>query len=210
VSPDARRSAPAAARNREPLLEVLRAVLPAAGAPGTVLEIASGSGEHALHFADALPGLFFQPSDPDSESRESIAAWRQHAGLANLRAPLALDATQEPTDWPLSGVAPPLRAILCINMIHIAPWEACLGLLAGASHWLGAGDPLLLYGPFRRAGVHTAPSNDAFDVSLRSRDSRWGVRDLEAVSDEASRRGFALDRVVAMPANNFSVVLRRE
>ncbi|HEY8610881.1 MAG TPA: DUF938 domain-containing protein, partial [Roseomonas sp.] len=170
---DARRYAPAAARNRDPILAALREVLPG---QGLVLELASGSGEHAIHFAAALPHLTFQPSDPDPASRASIDAWA--AGLGNVRPALALDAAE---DWPIAGV----DAVLCINMIHIAPWAATLGLLRGAAARLASGAPLLLYGPYRRSGRHTAPSNAAFDEDLRGRNPAWGVRDLEVVAAAA-------------------------
>ena len=171
---------------------------------GLVLEIASGSGEHAVHFARALSGLEFQPSDLDAESRRSIDAWCEHEQLANLRPALAIDATAP--SWPLD--ARPV-AILCCNMIHIAPWEAALGLLRGAGRELGGGALLVLYGPYRRGGAHTAASNERFDESLRERDPRWGVRDLDEVVREARTHGLALEEVVEMPANNLTVVLRR-
>ena len=196
----ARRSAPAAARNRDPILSVLRRHLPSAG---LVLEIASGTGEHSVHFAGALPRLVFQPSDPDSAARASIDAWAGEAGLANVRPALALDATA--ADWPVRRA----DAVLCINMIHIAPWEATLGLMAGAARVLPPGGPLYLYGPFRRDGAHTAPSNAAFDAGLRARDPAWGVRDLEAVLDAGAQAGLRLSALEAMPANNVSVVLTR-
>jgi hypothetical protein len=199
---DARRVASAAARNRDPILEVLRTVLPPSG---LVLEIASGTGEHAIHFAAALPALRFVPSDPDRGARASIAAWRDHAAVQNLAAPIDLDVLA-PAWW---ARAPHTDAILCINLIHIAPWEATLGLLAGAAILLEPGAPLLLYGPFRRGGRHTAPSNAAFDASLRARDERFGVRDLEAVERVAGDQGLSTDRVVEMPANNLCVALRR-
>jgi SAM-dependent methyltransferase len=198
AGPDERRNAPAALRNRVPILDVLRGVLPAAG---TVLEIASGTGQHAAFFAGALPDLTFQPSDPDPEARASIAAWC--ACLPNVRPPLALDVTA-----PRWGIAR-ADAVLCINMIHIAPWAACEGLMRGAAHVLPPGGVLVLYGPYRLEGRHTAPSNAAFDQSLRMQNPAWGVRDVEAVLAEAERHGLALDRRVAMPANNQSVVLRR-
>jgi hypothetical protein len=198
MSGDARRFAPAAARNREPILDVLRAHLPASG---TALEIASGSGEHAVAFAAAFPTLVWQPSDPDPANRESIAAWIAAAGAPNLLPPIDLDATGE--IWPLATA----DAVVCINMIHIAPWSACLGLLRGAARLLAPGGLLYLYGPFMRDGAHTAPSNAAFDESLRARDPAWGVRDLGAVSDAA--QGFARPAVIAMPANNLSVLFRR-
>lgn len=193
---DARIVAPAAGRNREPILEVLRRVLPARG---RVLEVASGSGEHAVHFARALPGLAFQPSDPDAARRASIAAHAADANLPNLLAPIALDATGT---WPEVAA----DAVLCINMVHIAPWAATEGLVRGAT---GLRAMLVLYGPYRRHGRHTAPSNEAFDASLRARDPAWGVRDLEAVAGMACAHGYAAPEIVAMPANNFMLVFRR-
>ncbi|WP_424814634.1 DUF938 domain-containing protein [Roseococcus sp. YIM B11640] len=195
---DARRYAPAAARNREPLLEVLRGVLPGAG---TVLEVASGSGEHAVHFAAALPDLTWQPSDPDEGARASIDAWASETGLANIRPALALDAAAWP--WPVERA----DALLCVNMIHIAPWGATLGLLRGAAAILPRGAPLVLYGPYIRAGVATAPGNLDFDASLRARNPAWGLRALEDVAGAA--QGFVLDRVAEMPANNLTLVFRR-
>jgi hypothetical protein len=147
--------------------------------------------------------MVWQPSDPDAAARDSIAAWRAHAGAANLNAPLAIDVTRN--DWGIGRVA----AIVCINMIHIAPWEAAEALFRGAGERLDAGGVLYLYGPYRRNGAHTAPSNEAFDAQLRATDPRWGVRDLEAVTALAEKAGFALVDTVAMPANNFSVVFRK-
>jgi hypothetical protein len=193
-------TAPAVARNRDPILAVLRDILPAAG---TVLEIASGTGEHAVHFAAALPHLAWQPSDPDAQARRSIAAHAAQAGLANLLAPLELDASAP--IWPIARA----DAVVSINMIHISPWRATQGLMAGAARLLAAGALLYLYGPYRQHGLHTAPSNAAFDASLRARDPEWGVRDLEAVVALAAEQGFALQRTVPMPANNLSVVFRR-
>jgi len=202
---DARLYAPATQRNREPILGILARVLPARGA---LLEIASGTGEHAAWLAAQLPGLTFQPSDPLPAHRASIAAWVASSGLPNLRAPLALDVTT--ADWEKGeGIPRDLAAILCINLIHIAPWAAALGLLRGAGAALGAGRLLYLYGPYRRGGEHTAPSNAAFDRSLHAQDPAWGVRDLEAVAAAAEGAGFDLDEVVPMPANNLSVILRR-
>ncbi len=203
MSEDRRRFSPAVARNRGPLLEALRPELPGAG---TLLEIASGSGEHAVALARALPGLRVQPSDPDVAARDSIEAWRAWAGLPNLCPPLDLDVQRRP--WPSHG-APELVAILCVNMLHIAPWSACLALFDGAAESLAAGAPLLLYGPFREGGRHTAPSNQRFDESLRLRDPAWGVRDLEAIAEEGAARGLPVEQVVPMPANNRVVVLRR-
>jgi hypothetical protein len=197
---DHRQQAPAAARNRDPILDVLRGVLPEAG---TVLEIASGSGEHVLHFARALPGLVFQPSDPSPEARRSIAAWAADSGLANLRPPLALDAAAP--SWPVTAA----DAVLCINMIHISPWVSTEGLMRGAAAILPPGGPLYLYGPYRRAGVPTVPSNEAFDRDLRGRDPAWGLRKLEAVAALAAAAGFSGPAVTEMPSNNLSVVFRR-
>jgi hypothetical protein len=195
-----RRSSPSAARNRDPILAVLRRVLPAAG---LVLEIAGGTGEHAVHFAGALPGLEWQPTDPDDQSRRSIAAWRAEAGLPNLCAPQPLDVTQ--SDWPVERA----DAIICINMLHISPWAATVGLLAGAGRRLPPGAPLVIYGPFRQAGVPTAPSNEAFDQSLRARNPAWGLRKVEAVAAEASEQGLTLKEIIPMPANNLTLVFRR-
>ena len=195
-----RRQAPAAARNRQPILDVLRPRLPA---HGLVLEIASGSGEHIVHFAEALPGLVFQPTDPNADARASIDDWVGTRGLGNVRAALALDTTAG--IWPTDGA----DAVLCCNMIHIAPWEAAVGLIAGASHMLSSGGMLYLYGPYRRDGAHTAPGNEAFDLDLRRRNPAWGVRDLEAVTALAGDRGFGAPEIIDMPANNLSLVFKR-
>jgi SAM-dependent methyltransferase len=197
---DARRYAPATLRNREAILAILALCLPARG---LVLEVASGSGEHLVHFAAALPALDFQPSDPDPASRASIDAWAAASSLPNLRPALDLDAEAE--IWPVTAA----DAILCINMIHIAPWRACRGLIRGAARILGAGGVLYLYGPYKRAGTHTAPSNTEFDLSLRARNPEWGVRDLEAVAELANAAGFSAPAVEAMPANNLSLAFRR-
>jgi hypothetical protein len=197
-----RLSSPAAQRNRGPILEVLRRVLPSSG---RVLEAASGSGEHVVFFAKALPDLVWQPSDPDPASLDSIKAWTAHAGLSNVLAPLVLDVTRARWAYSIDAV----DAVVCINMIHIAPWEACLGLFYGCEALLSPGAPLVLYGPFLRSGVHTAASNAAFDASLRQQDPRWGLRDLDDVVREAGLRGFELAEVVEMPANNLTVVLRK-
>jgi len=195
-----RRHAPAAARNRRPILDVLRQHLPTAG---LVLEVASGSGEHVMHFAAALPNLVFQPSDPDSAARASIDDWARTTGLANVRPAVALDAQQ--AAWPVEEAC----AVLCSNMIHIAPWQAATGLIEGAGRLLPADGLLYLYGPYRRDGRPTAPSNDAFDRDLRQRDPAWGVRDLEAVAALAETHGFDTPEVIEMPANNLSLVFRR-
>jgi SAM-dependent methyltransferase len=197
---DARLSAPAADRNKEPILAVLRRVLPQTG---LVCEIASGTGQHVAHFAAALPHLTWQPSEPDARLHASIAAWIAYTGLTNVRSPVRLDVCAD--EWPLDSA----DAILCINMIHIAPWDATLALMRGAARLLGVGGVLFLYGPYRRDGAHTAPSNEAFDASLRASDPAWGVRDMEAVVAVAGEHGFVLSDVVAMPANNFSVVFSR-
>lgn len=197
---DPRRVAPHVARNAEAITNVLRTVLPATG---TVLEIASGSGEHALHFARTFPGLTFQPSDPDPQALASIEAWREAEGPPNLLRPVMLDAQE--ASWPVERA----DAILCINMVHISPWGATQGLLSGAERLLEPGAPLYLYGAYRRDGVATAESNEAFDRSLKARNSEWGLRRLEDVAAEAFRHGLALENVVEMPANNLSVVFRR-
>jgi len=197
----AARSAPAAQRNRGPILQVLRQWLPATG---LVLEIASGTGEHAVWFAGALPRMTWQPTDQDDAALASIDAWRETAGPPNLRPPLFLDAVT-PDSWPVERA----DAVVAINMIHIAPWSATRGLMAGAARVLPAGGLLYLYGPFRQAGEPTAPSNIAFDADLRARDPAWGLRDLDEVIALASHHSFELIETVRMPANNLSVVFRR-
>jgi SAM-dependent methyltransferase len=194
-----RHHAPATARNREPIRQVLERVLPL---HGTVLEIASGSGEHAIHFARAFPGLTWQPSDASEPALASIAAWLAEVGLPNLRAPIALDVTA--AAWPVVHA----DAIVCINMVHIAPWQAALGLFDGAARLLSPGAPLYLYGPYRFGGRFTAASNAEFDRGLRQRDPRWGVRDVDELSAAAGVHGFALEEIVEMPANNHSLVFR--
>ena len=195
---DARLFAPAAARNRDPILAALRSLLPAAG---LVLEVASGTGEHCAHLAAALPGLQFQPTDPQPESLASIDAWCD--GLPNVRPALALDAAG--TDWPVAAAA----AVLCINMIHIAPWAAAQGLVRGAARLLPPGGPLMLYGPFFQHGQAPAPGNTAFDADLRARDPAWGVRQLEDVAALAAAAEFGPPHVTPMPANNLVVAFRR-
>lgn len=199
--PDPIPLSPAAERNKGPILEVLRGVLPERG---TVLEIASGTGQHIVHFAAAMPALDWQPSDPDPRRRAVIAARLAAARLGNVRQPLALDVCDAP--WPLEG---PVAAIVCINMIHIAPAAATPALFAGSGRALGPGGVLVLYGPFKQGGRHTAPSNAAFDESLRAEDPGWGVRELEAVTGDAAAAGFERTAVVPMPANNLSVVFAR-
>ncbi len=197
---DARRQSPAAARNRQAILEVLQGVLPRRA---RILELASGSGEHALHCTRAMPEWTWQPSDINSDALASINAWRQHEGPDNLRAPLAFDVVGDL--WP----AGPYDVVVAINLIHIAPWEVAEALLAGAGQCLQERGRLILYGPFMREGRHTAPSNAAFDAQLQSRDPRWGLRNLEAVVTVAQAHDLDLDRVVEMPANNLTVLLRR-
>lgn len=195
-----RRSSPAALRNRGPIAEVLARVLPARG---LVLEIASGSGEHVTFFARRFPDLAWQPSDPDPEARASIDAYAAAEGAANVRAAVALDVCQP--SWPIDRA----DAIVCINMIHASPPETVEGLMRGASRALAVGSALVLYGPFRIGGVHTAPSNEDFDAWLKTRSPRWGVRDLELVRDVASEHGIELEERVPMPANNFVLLMRR-
>jgi SAM-dependent methyltransferase len=192
---------PAAERNKGPILEVLVRVLPAQGA---VLEVASGTGQHVVCFARALPDLHWRPSDVAPELLEAIRSRLAAAALPNVAPPLALDVL-EPR-WP--DVA--ADAVLCINMIHIAPWRAARGLFAHAARLLASGAPLILYGPYKRSGTHTAPSNAAFDESLRARNPEWGVRDLDDVTALGAELGFRRDEVVAMPANNLTVVYRRD
>ncbi|KQY91295.1 DUF938 domain-containing protein [Brevundimonas sp. Root1423] len=192
---------PAVARNTGPILEVLRAHLPARGA---VLEIAAGSGEHAVAFASALTGLDWTPSDPSPEARASIAAWAETARLPNLQAPLALDML-DPATWPEGTV----QAVVCINMIHISPWAATGGLMALAGRMLAPGGLLALYGPYREAEVPLAPSNAAFDESLKGRNPAWGLRDRDAVAAAAKAEGLALTLRTSMPANNLMLMFRR-
>ena len=193
-------TSPAARRNRGPILDVLRRVMPARG---TVLEIASGSGEHAVHFAAGLPHLSWQPTDLDPDALASIAAHRDAAGAPNLLPPIELDAVAP--FWPVAHA----DAIVSINMIHIAPWSAAEGLVAGAGRMLAPGAVLFLYGPFKEDGRHTAPSNAAFDASLRASNKEWGVRDLAEVAALAAQHGLDFAERGAMPANNLSVVFRR-
>ncbi len=198
---NARLHAPATLRNREPILAVLQRVLPQ---KGLVLETNSGSGEHAVFLAPRLAPRAWQPSDIDDDARASIAAFVEESDAANLLPPLKLDVTWH--EWPIREAA----AIVSINMIHIAPWKACLGLLEGAARYLAEPDGILyFYGPFTRNGEHTAPSNAAFDSGLRAQNPYWGVRDLDVVATEATARGFALAEVVEMPSNNLSVIFRR-
>ena len=195
-----KQSAPATERNREPIVEVLRQLLPDRG---LALEIASGTGEHIMHFAGLFPKLLWQPSDAEPAALRSIQAWRDEAGLFNLLPPVSLDVRA--AQWPVTEA----DAILCINMVHISPWSATAGLMRGAALLLPPGSPLYLYGPYLQDDVETAPSNLAFDSDLRARNPEWGLRRLEAVVAEAEGQGFGLDRVVPMPANNLSVIFRK-
>ena len=202
MNEDPRHYAPAVARNRQPILEVLGRYFPS---QGLILEVASGSGEHIMHFAKAsAPDLIFQPSDPDAAARASIDAWAATLDLHNIRPALALDAASD--EWPIACA----DGVLCINMIHVAPWVATAGLMRGAARVLPHGGFLYLYGPFRRDSRHTAASNEAFDRSLRMRDHRWGVRDIEAVAALAETHGFAQPMVTEMPANNLSLIFERQ
>lgn len=208
---DLRRYAPATERNREPILAVLQQVLPPTG---TILEISSGTGEHSIFMAPQLAPRYWLPSDPNPEARASIAAWQQSVPCDNIYPPIDLDASS--SEWSIeSGSVPihdltqqPITAIVNINMIHIAPKSAYLGLFAGAQRILPIGGILYLYGPFKQGGVHTAPSNEAFDASLRSQNPEWGVRDLEEIITVAQSHNLALQKVYPMPANNLSVIFK--
>lgn len=197
----AKRYAPATLRNRDAIAAVLADWLPPTG---TVLEIASGSGEHIVHFASAFPALDWQPSDPDPAALTSIAAWSAESALANIHPPLALDAAAP--DWPVARA----DAILCINMVHISPWEATIGLFRGSAKHLAPDAPVILYGPYLEEAVETAPSNLAFDRSLKERNPAWGLRKLADVDRVAQEFGFERTRRYAMPANNLTVVYRRK
>jgi hypothetical protein len=195
-----KRHAPATARNREPIAAVLAEELPASG---LVLEIASGTGEHAVHFARAFPALDWQPSDPDPDALVSIEAWRADGALPNVAPPLKLDASA--AAWPIEHAA----AVLCINMVHISPVDATVGLFAGSAGVLAVGSALFVYGPYIEDDVATAPSNLAFDATLKARNPEWGLRSVAWLDDVAARHGFARTRRVAMPANNLALVYRR-
>ena len=195
---DARLHSPSAARNQGPILTALRPALPRTG---LLLEVASGSGEHAAHLAAALPGLRLQPTDPRPEALASIDAWC--GGLPNVRPALKLDVTWP--DWPVVAA----DAVLCINMVHIAPWAAAQGLVSGAARVLPVGGLLALYGPFIRADQPLAPGNAAFDADLRARDPAWGLRAVEDVAALAGTAGFSPPEIIAMPANNLIILLHR-
>jgi Protein of unknown function (DUF938) len=191
---------PSAERNKGPVAEVLKRVLPDRG---LVLEVASGTGQHVVHFAREAPQLTWQPSERDGECLQSIALWLAAEGPANVLAPLRLDVAEQP--WPIASAA----AVVSLNMIHIAPWDAGMALIRGAAAVLGPGGLLFLYGPFRRGATHTSPSNEAFDRQLRGQNPAWGVRDLEEVAFYAAAYGFGPPETHEMPANNLSVVLRK-
>ncbi|WNN90676.1 DUF938 domain-containing protein [Gloeocapsopsis dulcis] len=201
---DARQYAPATERNREPILEILLEVLPPTG---TVLEVSSGTGEHAIFFAPRIYPRKWLPSDPNPMARASIMAWREYAPAENLYPAIALNAC-DPM-WTVEQQSLDIVAIVNINMIHIAPWSACLGLFAGARRILPSGGILYLYGPFKQGGQHTAASNAAFDESLRTQNPEWGVRNLEDVVEVAKTNNFSLIKTVAMPANNLSVIFQK-
>ncbi len=207
---DARQYAPATQRNRDAILEVLHQVLPPTG---TVLEVSSGSGEHAVYFAPQLQPRYWLPSDPNPVAQASIASWREHQPSAHLLEPIPLNA-EDPSWWVEQtpnggGLAEPIVAIANINMIHIAPWSACLGLLAGAGRILLPGGVLYMYGPYKQKGEHTSDSNAAFDQGLRSQNPAWGIRNLEDVIEAAQAQQLQFQKTVSMPANNLSVIFQR-
>jgi cyclopropane fatty-acyl-phospholipid synthase-like methyltransferase len=200
LNPDGRIVSPSAERNKAPIAEVLLRVLPA---QGNVLEVSSGTGQHVVHFAQAMPHIRWQPTERDAESLKSISSWLGQANCPNVNAPVYLDV-HDPV-WPVDRVA----AVVCINMIHIAPPSATQALLQGAGRVTTAGGIVFLYGPYMRQGRHTAPSNEAFDQSLKARNPQWGVRNLEDVALTAAAAGFELQSIHDMPANNLSVVFRK-
>lgn len=200
---DARMTSPSTARNKGPILDVLR---PHLTSGMRVLEIACGSGEHGHHIMSSLPGLIWHPSDLSDEARLSTAAWAKSSGIENFNAPIALDACDN--NWPLDrGLE--FDAVLCINMIHISPFEAAKGVIRGAARYLRDGGFLYFYGPFRKNSAHTAPTNEAFDESLRSRNQLWGIRDMEEIEALADEAGLVRESMAEMPANNFSLIFRR-
>jgi len=190
--------APSTQRNRDAIASILGGLLPR---DGLILELASGSGEHVIHFASLFPQLTWQPSDTDAHALASIEAWRQHSGLANVRTPLSLDVAAPV--WPIRSA----EAVLCVNMVHISPWSSTEGLMRGCRQLLTRGQPLFLYGPFLQPGLETAPSNVAFDASLRERNAEWGLRAIEDVIALARRNGFSREQVISMPANNLFIAL---
>jgi SAM-dependent methyltransferase len=209
VDPGGRLDAPAFHRNHQPIWAVLERFL--AGLSGDVLEAGSGTGQHVVHFAGHTPDIVWWPSDLNEAHLKSIAAWRAHAGLSNVRPPLKIDLTDPGWDAKMQGAGfpPKLLAIFCANVIHIAPWRVAEGLMAGAARSLRDDGRLFLYGPFKREGKHTAVSNAVFDTGLRERDPEWGVRDIGDVGQLAAQNGLALREVVEMPANNLILVFSR-
>lgn len=201
-----RKHAPSIERNKDPILAVLKTYLPD---HGTVLEIASGSGQHAIHFIKHLPNHYWQPSDPDRESRNSIRDWWWKVQLNNILPPMNIRTDDDIWAVEQEQLPLPVSAIVCINMIHIAPWEASIGLMKGAERILPAGGILYLYGPYKIDGKHTAPSNELFDVSLHSRNPKWGVRDLADVKKLAQNHSLEFVETVKMPANNLSVIFKK-
>ncbi len=201
MTEDLRLHAPAALRNRDLIADILATVLPATG---YFLEIASGSGEHCIRFAERFPGATIQPSDPEPRSRASIDAWVNALGLTNVKPALTIDASLP--DWPTG----PVDAIVCINMIHISPWQATVGLFRGAAKYLAPGGVLYTYGPYMRGGAHTSEGNAAFDASLRNDNPDHGIRSLEAITDLAHQSGLTAPRVIEMPSNNLSLIFNRE
>lgn len=201
-----KKNAPATQRNKEPIIKVLKECLPD---HGTILEVASGTGQHTIYFIEHLPNHYWQPSDPDEANRKSISAWWWDVQLNNILPPLDLNTQDE--HWSVEKIDLPLpvSSIVCINMIHIAPWEATIGLMQGAARILPKEGILYLYGPYKVDGKHTAPSNELFDISLRSQNSKWGIRNLTTVTDLAQKNGLEFVKTVDMPANNLSVIFRK-
>ncbi len=197
--------APATQRNREPILEVLLRVLPPSG---NILEVASGTGEHSIFFAPAFSSRQWIPSDPNAISRDSIEAWRKESLIDNIHSPLNINA--QDSIWEIEKEFLDITTIININMIHISPWSACLGLMEGAKRLLPSGGILYLYGPYKQEGKHTALSNEAFDESLRDQNPEWGVRNLEDVIKVAEDNGLVFKEKVAMPANNLSVIFEKK
>ncbi|PHZ85688.1 DUF938 domain-containing protein [Paremcibacter congregatus] len=207
INPAHKKHAPATARNQAPILDVLKECLPD---HGTILEIASGTGQHAPYFIAQLPGHYWQPSDPDKDNRNSISAWWWEKQFKNILPPLNISTDDDP--WSVESQDLPLAitAIVCINMVHISPWTSTIGLFKGAARILPPKGILYLYGPYKIDGVHTAPSNELFDISLRDRNPEWGIRDLTEVQKLARDHGFSCVKTVDMPANNLSVIFKKD
>jgi hypothetical protein len=200
MSEDARRYAPSSARNRDALLQVLKLILPQTG---TILEIASGTGEHACYFAPAFGAAIWQPTDADESAIASINAHREADSPANLAPPLRLNVME--SKWKVNAA----DAVLCVNMVHITPWVCCKNLLRGCAHVLSPGAPLVLYGPFKQDGAHTAPSNAKFDQTLRGQNAEWGIRDMAEIAEAGKARGLTIEDPIAMPSNNFCLIFRQ-